>query len=104
MKKKVRVTVEASNAFIKQLSTKNLDAAIEAFNEGMELKRQLGPTEILSMLFLAEAIGIESEDIERMIPSNWKSDISVIHIERRVYDDEGKLIVSEQSSDKSEPS
>ncbi len=96
MEKKVRVTIEASNPFIKMLSTKNLEAAVEAYRDGKELPRQLSPTEILGMLFLAEAIGIDDKEIRAMTPAKWRGQIEVVSGERRVYDDQGNLMATEE--------
>jgi|PlaIllAssembly_1097288.scaffolds.fasta_scaffold89356_3 hypothetical protein len=97
MAKKVRITLELENGFIKLLNAKcQLDGAIHSAMKG-DPSRQLDPAEVLAMLVLAEARGGTEEQIHAMTPHEWRSEINLIHEERRVYEG-GKQIAGPKFS------
>ena len=86
MPKTVRITLELQNGFIKLLNAKcQLDGVIQSAMKG-DPQLQLDPAEVLAMLVLAEARGGTEAQIHAMTPHEWRSEISLVHDERRVYE------------------
>lgn len=89
--KRVRITLELDSQFIRLLNANvNLSGAMMSTLKG-DPTRQLSPKEVLAIMILGEARGATEEQLHAALPLEWRSNLELIHNERRVYQ-QGKLI------------
>ncbi len=89
MSKRVRVTIELPNAFVGLLKSNCELLGITKWLRGEDECPPLDPRGILAMLILAEACGETECRIDAATPPMWRdiNSPTLIHEERRVYDD-----------------
>lgn len=95
MGKKVRVTIEVDEQFVRLLKA---NVQLSGLGNLRELAKQHQPMAVLGVVVLLEAMGQTPENIHAETPIEWRNNIEAISSERRVYMD-GVLISNETKVD-----
>lgn len=84
--KRVRVTVEVDNSFLRLLSAQiQLDGRLHRHVTG-EPEGQLTARDVLAILICAEARGAHEVEVDAIVPYEWRPHVDIIHEERRVIE------------------
>ena len=89
MAKRVRISIEVSESFIRLLNAK---VQLGGYHDD---DRELDPAAVLALVVLGEARGALPEQIHAKIPPQWRPDIEAVHCERRVFDGVTELTTCE---------
>lgn len=90
--KKVRLTVEVDQQFIRLLRANiEMTKNVRGWLLNNEEAGDITPSQVLGLLVYMEARGGTEAQIGASTPFMWRSNIDVIHTERRVYEN-GKMI------------
>jgi hypothetical protein len=84
--KKVRITLELDQQFLRLLRANiEMNSATRGWLLGTDEASHITPSQVLGLLVYMEARGGTVEQISISTPFMWRSNIDVIHDERRVY-------------------
>lgn len=90
--KRVRITLEVDQQFIRLLKAKiELTAHMRGWLHNNDEAGELDPSQVLGLLVYMEARGATEAQIAASTPFMWRPNIDLIHAERRVYEN-GKQI------------
>jgi len=83
MSRKVRITIELDNEFIKLLRANCTLSKLGNLNKDY---KQHTPIECLGIVALLESMGATEAQVNAEIPFEWRPHIQVIHEERKVIE------------------
>lgn len=83
MAKKVRVTIEMDNEFLKQL---RVNCTLQHLGNLKEDYRQHTAMQVLGLVALLEGMGATEDQIYAETPMEWRGNIQAISAERKVIE------------------
>lgn len=81
MSKRVRITIEADETFVRLLNA-NVQLS------GLRDKGRLQPVDALGLVACAEMRGGLEVEVDALVPMEWRAHLDVIHEDRRVVSED----------------
>jgi hypothetical protein len=82
--KKVQLTIQLNNSFLKLLRAQ---CTLEGLGNLKETSKKHTAMDVLSLIVLLEAMGATEEQIHAETPPEWRNDIEAIHEKRLVIEE-----------------